>query len=85
MEATIAALRKFIFDNYIFTTDNSLLDNDDSFLEKSIIDSTGMLELIAFIDDEFGITIEDEELTPDNLDSVNKVASFIQRKRAAAI
>jgi acyl carrier protein len=83
MEATIAAIRKFIFDNFIFSTDDSLLDNDDSLLEKSIVDSTGMLELIAFIDREFGITVEDEELTPDNLDSVNKVAFFLQQKRAA--
>ena len=84
MEAMIAVIRKFIFDNYIFTSDDSLLDNDDSFLEKGIIDSTGMLELIAFIGNEFHIVIEDDELIPDNLDSVTKVTSFIQRKRTAA-
>jgi acyl carrier protein len=84
MEATIATIRQFILDNYFFANDDLLLDNDDSFLEKSIVDSTGMLELIAFIGSEFGIHVEDDEIIPDNLDSVHKVASFIHRKREAA-
>ncbi len=65
----------------MFTEDETALSNEDSFLEKGIIDSTGMLELIAFIGDGFHITMEDDELIPDNLDSVNRVASFIQRKK----
>jgi acyl carrier protein len=74
-------IRKYILENYLFTEDATALSNDDSFLEKGIIDSTGMLELIAFIGDEFQITLDDDELIPDNLDSVNRVAAFIQRKK----
>jgi acyl carrier protein len=84
MEEIISKIRKFILENFMFTQDESALSNDDSFLEKGIIDSTGMLELIAFIGDGFQITLEDDELVPDNLDSVRKAASYIARKKAAA-
>lgn len=58
--------------------------SSDSFLEKGIIDSTGMVELIFHLESTYGIKIEDAELVPDNLDSVERVAAFVQRKRAAA-
>lgn len=83
MVETITKVRRFILDNFMFTDDEAALCNDDSFLEKGIIDSTGILELMAFIGDEFLITIEDDEIIPDNLDSVNCVASFVLRKIAA--
>ena len=83
MEEARGKIRKYILENFMFTDDEAALSNDDSFLEKGIIDSTGMLELIAFIGDEFQITLEDDELIPDNLDSVNRVAAFIQRKKGA--
>ena len=81
MNETINTVRKFILENFLFTDDDAALANDDSFLDKGIIDSTGMLELIAFIGDGFHITMEDDDLVPDNLDSVHKVASFIKRKQ----
>ena len=81
MEETIAKVRKYILENFLFTDEESALANADSFLEKGIIDSTGILELIAFIGDEFQITIEDDEIIPGNLDSVDCVASFILRKK----
>ena len=81
MEEARGKIRKYILENFMFTDDEAALSNDDSFLEKGIIDSTGMLELIAFIGDGFQITIEDDELIPDNLDNVNRVAAFIQRKK----
>ena len=56
------------------------LNDSDSFLEQSIIDSTGVLELVEFIQDSFGIKIEDEELMPDNLDSLNSIEKFIKSK-----
>ena len=83
MEEARGKIRKYILENFMFTEDETALSNDDSLLEKGIIDSTGMLELIAFIGDEFQITLEDDELIPDNLDSVNRVAAFIQRKKGA--
>ncbi|MBI5589816.1 MAG: acyl carrier protein [Deltaproteobacteria bacterium] len=81
MEETISKVRKFILENFLFTDDETTLCNIDSFLEKGIIDSTGMLELMAFIGDEFHITFEDDEVIPYNLDSVDCVASFIFRKK----
>jgi acyl carrier protein len=85
MEETITKVRKYILENFLFTDDETALCNDDSFLEKGIIDSTGILELMAFIGDEFQITIEDDEIIPENLDSVNCVASFILRKKPGNI
>ena len=83
MEEARGKIRKYILENFMFTEDETALSNDDSLLEKGIIDSTGMLELIAFIGDGFQITLEDDELIPDNLDNVNRVAAFIQRKKGA--
>ena len=73
-------LRRFIVDNFLFGQQNGHLSNDDSFLEKGIIDSTGILELVAFLESTYGIKIEDEELVPDNLDSISKLEQFLARK-----
>ena len=73
-------IRSFILDNFLFTDDERALANDDSFLEKGIIDSTGILEVINYIEDEFGITVEDDELLPDNFDSVDNVDAYVLRK-----
>ncbi|WP_456416304.1 acyl carrier protein [Thiolapillus sp.] len=75
-------IRTFILENYLFTDDQSELKNDDSFLDQGILDSTGILEIIFFIEDEFKIKIRDEEMTPDNLDSVNKIVAFIHQKKS---
>lgn len=56
----------------------------DSFLRTGIIDSTGMLELVAFLEQQFGIQISDAELLPENLDSLDNLSRFLQRKRALA-
>jgi len=74
-------VRNFILENFLFTDDQSALKNDDSFRNNDILDSTGILELIMFLEEEIGITVEDMEMIPDNLDSVNKLATFINRKR----
>ncbi len=58
------------------------LNDDDSFFENDIIDSVGVLELVAFVEDTFRITINDDELTLENLDSVNRLLSFIQSKQS---
>lgn len=78
--STEVKIRQFILENYMFTTDASALANDDSFLKKGIIDSTGILELIGFLGDELGVTVKDEEMVPENLDSVNNVVAFVTRK-----
>ena len=73
-------VRNYILENYLFTDDQSELDSEDSFLEKGIIDSTGILEIIFFLEEEFGLSVEDEEMIPENLDSVNNIVKFINSK-----
>ncbi len=75
----LETVKSYIIDNFLFG-DESGLDNDTSFLESGIIDSTGMLELINFLEEQFNITITDEEVLPENLDSLDKVASFLEKK-----
>jgi acyl carrier protein len=77
-------VRSYILENYLFTDDPQALDDEDSFLEKGIIDSTGIMEVIFFLEDSFGITVDDDDMIPENLDSVNRIAAFIGRKRIAA-
>ena len=72
-------IRAFIIDNYLFGDDEGL-ENNTSFLDEGIVDSTGILELIEFISEEFSITVEDDELVPENLDSIDNVTAFIGRK-----
>lgn len=78
------SVRDYILDNFLFTDDQSALGNDDSFLEKGIIDSTGILELIAFMEEEFELVVDEEEMIPENLDSVNRITSFIGGKQSSA-
>jgi acyl carrier protein len=73
-------IRQFIIDNFLFGAEDSQFCNDDSFLQHGIIDSTGVLELVAFLEEKYGIKIRDEELVPDNLDSVNELVRFINHK-----
>jgi acyl carrier protein len=74
-------LREFIVENFLFGTANGLQD-DTSFLEEGIIDSTGVLELVTFLEENFEIQVADEELIPENLDSINNVAAYLERKAA---
>jgi acyl carrier protein len=76
-------VRAFIVDSFLFENPAEGFDGDTSFLESRIIDSTGILELVAFLESTYGLTIEDEELDPANLDSLNQIAAFVERKRSA--
>ena len=78
MEVRIT-VREFILENFIIDTAEDLRE-DDSLLERGIIDSTGVLELVAFIEEKFGITVEDDELIPENLDTIRDIAEFIRQK-----
>ena len=80
MQANTDKIRTFIFSNFLFDADESALKNDASFLEQGIIDSTGVLELVEWLEETFAIKVEDDELIPENLDSVNQLAQFIARK-----
>lgn len=77
------SLRSFILENYLFTDEQDALKNDDSFLEGNILDSMGILELTHYLEEEFGVKVEDVEMVPENLDSVNNLVAFISRKRTA--
>jgi len=76
-------LRTFIVDTFLFGQDSNLTD-DSSFLEQGIVDSTGVLELVAHLERTYNIKVKDEELIPDNLDSLNSIAAFIAQKRGSA-
>ncbi len=79
----VQTIRTFVVDNYLFG-EESKLNDDDSFMETGIIDSTGILELVRFLESTYGIKVKDEELIPDNLDSVSKIVSFILVKQSAS-
>ena len=76
-------IRSFILSSFLFTDEESRLKNNDSLLEQGIMDSTGVLELVAFLESQFGIKVADEELAPENLDSVDQIAAFVTRKQLA--
>ena len=76
---TIKQIRGFILESYLFTDDDSALQNDQSLLEAGIIDSTGILELLDFIQRTFGVTVKDDEMVPENFDSVDRIADYISR------
>jgi len=71
-------IKGFIIENFLFGEDSDLND-DTSFLEEGIIDSTGVLELIEYLEEEFDIEIDDEDMIPENLDSLNNLEQFIGR------
>lgn len=73
-------IRTFILENFLFSSDSSLLADDDSFVGRELIDSTGILEVITFIEDQFGLEIQESEMILDNLDSINRIAAFLERK-----
>lgn len=79
MEAKKNQIKKFIIENFLFGNSDGLKD-ETSFLEEGIIDSTGVLELVTFLEEEFNIKVADEELVPENLDSINNVSAYLQRK-----
>ena len=77
-------LRQFIIENFLFGNDNATLDDGESFLDSGIIDSTGILEVVGFLEDEFEFEVMDEELVPDNFDSVDKLVAYIAKKMQTA-
>ena len=74
-------VRKFIVENF-YVTDPSDLADDVSLINSGLVDSTGMLEVIAFLEAEFGIRIGDQEMIPSNLETVRRITAFVERKRS---
>jgi acyl carrier protein len=75
-------IRTFVSSNF-YIADPASWDDDTSLLETGIVDSTGVLEIIAFLENDCGVTVDDSEIAPENLDSVSRIAAFISRKKAA--
>jgi acyl carrier protein len=76
-------LREFIIENFLFGDTDYALEDDASLIDNDIMDSTGVLELIAFIDEAFGVKMADADIVPANLDSVSKIIAFVTARQAA--
>lgn len=77
-------MRTYILENFLFGYKEDEVDCDISLLDMGVIDSTGIIELVLFIEEIFGIEIPDIEILPDNLDSINCICNYINRKQNAA-
>jgi len=73
-------LRQYIAENFLFGQDETAFTDEVSFLEKGLIDSTGVLEIVAHLEQAYGVTVADEEMVPQNFDSVNNLAAYVSRK-----
>ena len=83
MQEVKAVVRKFLLDNFAMGGGITIAD-DTSFMEDHILDSTGFIELITYIEETFQIAVDDEEMLPENFDSLANIEGYLARKRAAA-
>lgn len=77
-------IRDFVIENFLMGDAASMLKDGESFLETGTIDSTGVLEVVTFLEANFGIMVDDRDLVPENLDSVNNLVKYVQRRKHAA-
>ncbi len=77
-------IKNFIIENFLYGQAENAPDDEMSFMENGVIDSTGVLELVSFVQEKYNIRVSDEELIPDNFDSLNKLEAFITRKLAGS-
>lgn len=75
-------VRQYIAQNILFSNNGYPYADDTSFLDEGIIDSMNVLELVAFVEEKFGITVQDQDIVPDNFDSVSKLAAYVRRRAA---
>ena len=83
MQVYADQIKAFIIDNFLFNAEGSSLGDDESFLENGIIDSTGILEVVAWIEETFGVRVPDADLLPENFDTVQRLAAYIHKNSAA--
>lgn len=76
-------VRAFIVENFLFGDDSVLLAPEQSLIESDLVDSTGVLELVSFLEERFAISLIDADIVPANLDSIARIAAFVMRKREA--
>ena len=77
-------IREFLSDSFLYNPDGFPLGDEDSLIANGVIDSTGILELTQFVEDEFRVDVPDEEITPENFDTVNRILEYVERKLAEA-
>lgn len=77
-----ARIQNFVAQNLLFSDQGYRFSNDASFIQEGIIDSMGVMELATFVNTEFGVLVDPQDVTPDNFDSVNKLAAYVRRKLA---
>lgn len=82
-EESKTAIRTFIVENFLFGDDSQPLPADLSLIDNDLVDSTGILELVGFLEERFAITVADADIVPTNLDTIERIAGFIERKQAA--
>jgi acyl carrier protein len=85
MQTIEETIRTYIAENILFGDNGFPYEDDASFLEEGIIDSMGIMELVTFVDESFGIHVEDEEVVPDHFDSVAKLSAYIRRKSSNVV
>jgi acyl carrier protein len=73
-------IKHFILKNFLFTEDESKVADGDSLIKKGIVDSTGILELISYLEETFSISVAEEEMVPANFDSIDTITAFLERK-----
>ena len=84
MNEVESKVRKFIEDNFLFRDDRAALSDGESLLDAGLIDSTGILELVAFLESDFGIAMADAEIVPANLDSIATIVAYVEGKQKQA-
>lgn len=82
MEDVQQRVKRFVMENF-FVSDPSEIGDDTSLIATGMVDSTGMLEVVTFLESEFGVRVRDQEMVPDNLETIGRIAAFVERKRAA--
>lgn len=83
LDEITAKVQSFVVENFLFRSDRDALSETESLIEANIIDSTGVLELVGFLESDFKISVGDGDIVPENLDTIRSIASYIQRKLPA--
>lgn len=84
MQDIKSQIRRYIVDNFVMGSGGATFKDEDSFMEKHVIDSTGFLELVTFLEETYGFVVADEEMVPENLDSLNALDAYVRRKQQLA-
>ena len=82
-ETAHSAIRAFMIESFLFGDESGLPADNESLIANGIVDSTGVLEIIAFLEQTHGVTVADSDIVPDNLDTIRRIAAYVERKQAA--